>query len=68
MHCIECNLTSSIYICQFIHFYYIVSYILCILYSQYHAVPRATYQMDGEATPVPLLGGQSLTPVTQGTG
>ena len=25
------------------------------------------YQMDREATPVPLLGTQSLTPVTQGT-
>ena len=31
-------------------------------------VPQAPYQMDREATPIPLLGAESLTPVTQGTG
>ena len=36
------------------------------VYSQYHVVPQATYQMDREATPAPLLGGQSSTPVTEG--
>ena len=30
-------------------------------------VPQTPYQMDREATPVPLLGVQSLTPVIQGT-
>ena len=30
-------------------------------------VPRAPCQMDKDATPAPLLGVLSLTPVTQGT-
>ena len=29
-------------------------------------VPQATCQMDRDATPAPLLGAESLTPVTQG--
>ena len=37
------------------------------VYSQYHVVLQATYQMDREATPGPLLGARSLTPVIQGT-
>ena len=31
-------------------------------------VPQAPYQMVRDATPAPLLGAESLTPVTQGTG
>ena len=31
-------------------------------------VPQVPYQMDREGTPAPLLGAQSLTPVTQSTG
>ena len=31
-------------------------------------VPRAPCQMDRDATPAPLLGVLSLTPVSQGTG
>ena len=31
-------------------------------------VPQATYHMDREATLAALLGAESLTPVTQGTG
>ena len=31
-------------------------------------VPHAPCQMDRDATPTPLLGTLSLTPVTQGTG
>ena len=38
------------------------------LYSQGPVVPQDIYQMVGEATPVPVLGAESLTPVTQGTG
>ena len=38
------------------------------LYCQGPVVPQAIYQMDREATPAPLLGAESLTPVTQGTG
>ena len=30
--------------------------------------PQAPYQMGREATPAPLQGAESLTPVTQGTG
>ena len=30
-------------------------------------VPRATCPMDRDDTPAPLLGAESLTPVTQGT-
>ena len=31
-------------------------------------VSQDTYLMDRERTPAPLLGAESLTPVTQGTG
>ena len=48
--------------------YYCVLYILLLVHSQDPVVPHATYQMDREATPAPLLGAESLTPVTQGTG
>ena len=38
------------------------------LYCQGPVVLQDTYQMDIEDTPAPLLGAESLTPVTQGTG
>ena len=42
---------------------------LCFFINcQYSVVPRAPCQMDRDATPAPLLGAESLTPVTQGTG
>ena len=37
------------------------------LHCQGPVVPQDTYQMDREATSAPLLGAESLTPVTQGT-
>ena len=47
--------------------YYCVLYIILLVHCQGPVVPQATYQMDREATPAPLLGAESLTPVTQGT-
>ena len=41
---------------------------ILFLYWQGPVVPQNIYQMDREATPAPLLGAESLTPVTQGTG
>ena len=42
--------------------------ILLLVHCQGHVVPHTTYHMVREATPAPLLGAQSLTPVTQGIG
>ena len=37
------------------------------MFSQGPVETQDLCQMDGEATPLPLLGVESLTPVTQGT-
>ena len=45
-----------------------VSFSLSSVDYQWTVVPRAPCQMDRDATPALLLGAESLTPVTQGTG
>ena len=42
--------------------------VLFFINWQWTVVPHAPCQMDRDATPAPLLGAESLTPVTQGTG
>ena len=43
--------------------------VLCFLIiCQGPVVPQGSCQMDRDTTPAPLLGAESLTPVTQGTG
>ena len=61
------------------HILYILKFMFCLcssssnihvffLYYQGPVVPQTPSQMDKEGTPAPLLGAESLTPVTQGTG
>ena len=55
------------YIIQSAFIYQVTAFVV-YFQCQYPVVPQAPCQMDREATPGPLLGAESLTPVTQGTG
>ena len=55
-------------LCIHSHFFLAFSTVSCFFINcQGPVVPRAPCQMDRDAIPAPLLGTESLTPVTQGT-